>query len=67
MLNRFLSSGLKAFCGRTVVGDVGENEVQRLRTGDDADDIDWEGFFDTGGMGGGGLFGGTVGADARLI
>lgn len=64
MLNRFLSSGFRAFGGRRV-GVVGEKDVARLRIGDAGDDIDREGFRDMGGMGGGGLFGGTGGADDR--
>jgi len=58
MLSRFISSGSKASGGL-----VGRKEVAYLIVGDD-DDRD--GFRDAGGIGGGGRFGGTGGADNCL-
>jgi hypothetical protein len=43
MLNRFMSSGFRAFGGRRV-GDVGEKDVARLRVGDVNDGVDREGL-----------------------
>lgn len=57
ILNRFMSSGLIARGGRKLEEIVGEKELARLRVGDDdVEDIDRDGFRDTGGGGGGGFF-----------
>lgn len=56
MLNRLWKLGLAGFGGRRVVGVVGEREVARLRIGCDDDDIERDGFLETGGGGGGGGF-----------